>query len=362
MTSNLPVLFPFAEYWWFYLAFTGFVIGLLALDLGVFHRKAHAVSFKEATIWTCVWVTLALTFNVLLYYYAQWDFSNNETLMAIPGFDPAKEAGRIALEFLAGYLVEQSLSVDNIFVFVLVFSYFHVKPQYQHRVLFYGILGALIFRGIFIAVGAVLMQYKVVVYLLGAFLVFTGFKMLFGGETKIEPEKNPITKLFKKIMPVSHEYEGQKFFSRKGGVLHATPLFIVLLVLEVTDVVFAIDSVPAIFGLTKEPLIVFTSNIFAILGLRSLYFLLAGAVDKFHFLKFGLAVVLTFVGLKMTVLTWWLGGHFPIGWSLGIIGGTLFLSIMASLAFPKKETPHIHIEGDVYDDKGRHKNKHTHIP
>jgi tellurite resistance protein TerC len=351
--SNLPVLFPFAEYWWFYLAFTAFVIGLLALDLGVFHRKAHSVSFKEATVWTCVWVTLALTFNVLLYFYAQWRFSTNEVLMAIPGFDPSVEAGRIALEFLAGYLVEQSLSIDNIFVFVLVFSYFHVKPQYQHRVLFYGILGALVFRGIFIAVGAALMQYKVVVYVLGAFLVYTGFKMMFGGETKIEPEKNPITRLFKKIMPVSHEMEGQKFFSMKGGVLHATPLFIVLLVLEATDVVFAIDSVPAIFGLTKEPLIVFTSNIFAILGLRSLYFLLAGAVDKFHFLKYGLAIVLTFVGLKMTVLTWWLGGHFPIGWSLGIIGGTLAGSILLSLVFPKKMDPlvvHGH-DGDENEPK-----------
>ena len=352
--STLPVLFPFAEYWWFYLAFTAFVMGLLALDLGVFHRKAHAVSFKEATIWTCVWVTLALTFNVLLYFYSQWSFSNNETLMAIPGFDPAKEAGRIALEFLAGYLVEQSLSIDNIFVFVLVFSYFHVKPQYQHRVLFYGILGALVFRGIFIAVGAALMQYNAVVYLLGAFLVFTGIKMMFGGETKIEPEKNPITRLFKKIMPVSHEMEGQKFFSRKGGVLHATPLFIVLLVLEATDVVFAIDSVPAIFGLTKEPLIVFTSNIFAILGLRSLYFLLAGAVDKFHFLKYGLAIVLTFVGLKMTVFTWIFGGHFPIMWSLGIIAGTLTASILLSLAFPKPMDPLVTHGHDGDDSEPKH--------
>lgn len=338
--TDLPVLFPFAQYWWFYVAFTAFVIGLLSLDLGVFHRKAHAVSFKEATVWTCVWVTLALIFNVMLYLYSWWRFSDNPVLMAIPGFDPKAEASRIALEFLAGYLVEQSLSIDNIFVFVLVFSYFHVKPQYQHRVLFYGILGALVFRGIFIAIGAALMQYKAVVFLLGGFLVFTGFKMMFGGEQKIEPEKNPITRLFKKIMPVSHEFEGQKFFSRKGGILHATPLFIVLLVLEATDVVFAIDSVPAIFGLTKEPLIVFTSNIFAILGLRSLYFLLAGAVDKFHFLKYGLAIVLTFVGLKMTVLSWLLDGHFPIGWSLGIIAGTIGGSIVLSLVFPKKEEAH----------------------
>ncbi len=346
--TDLPVLFPFADYWWFYLSFTAFVIGLLSLDLGVFHRKAHAVSFKEATAWTCVWVTLALIFNLLLYLYSWWQFSDNSVLMAIPGFDPKAEASRIALEFLAGYLVEQSLSIDNIFVFVLVFSYFHVKPQYQHRVLFYGILGALVFRGIFIAIGAALMQYKLVVILLGGFLVFTGFKMMFGGEQKIEPEKKPITRLFKKIMPVSHEFEGQKFFSRKGGVLHATPLFIVLLVLEATDVVFAIDSVPAIFGLTKEPLIVFTSNIFAILGLRSLYFLLAGAVDKFHFLKYGLAIVLTFVGLKMTVLSWLLHGHFPILWSLSIIAGTIGGSIVLSLVFPKKEEPN-HLPGPGQD-------------
>jgi tellurite resistance protein TerC len=349
--SDLPVLFPFAEYWWFYAAFTAAVLGLLSLDLGVFHKKAHAVSFKEATIWTCVWVTLALIFNVLLYLYAWWKFSENPALMAIQGFDPQAQALRIALEFLAGYLVEQSLSIDNIFVFVLVFGYFHVPPKYQHRVLFFGILGALVFRGAFIAVGSALMQYQAVVVILGAFLVFTGIRMMFGGEQKIEPEKNIAIRLFKKIMPVSHDMEGQKFFSRQGGVLHATPLFIVLLVLEATDVVFAIDSVPAIFGLTKEPLIVFTSNIFAILGLRSLYFLLAGAVDKFHLLKYGLAIVLTFVGLKMTVLAWVFKGHFPIGWSLGVIAGTIGGSIALSLVFPKKELKTEVREGMHSDEK-----------
>jgi tellurite resistance protein TerC len=335
--SQLPVLFPFAEYWWFYLAFTGLVLVLLSLDLGVFHRKAHAVSFKEATIWTCVWVTLALTFNVLLYFYAQWSFAHNPTLMAIPGFDPDAQALRIAQEFLAGYLVEQSLSVDNIFVFVLVFSFFHIPAKYQHRVLFFGILGALIFRGIFIAIGSALMQYQAVVWVMGAFLVYTGIRMMFHGDQKLEPEKNPLIKLVKKIMPVTHHLEGQKFFVRHNGILHATPLFIVLLVLEATDVVFAIDSVPAIFGLTKEPLIVFTSNIFAILGLRSLYFLLAGAVDKFHLLKYGLALVLTFVGLKMTLFYYLFKGHFPIHWSLIIIVGTIASSILLSLAFPQKK-------------------------
>jgi tellurite resistance protein TerC len=243
---------------------------------------------------------------------------------------------RVALEFLAGYLVEQSLSVDNIFVFVVVFTYFQVPAKYQHRVLFFGILGALIFRGIFIAIGAALMKYHAVVFLLGAFLVFTGARMMFAGDEKIHPEKNPVIKLVKRFFPVTHHLEGQKFFTRQNGILHATPLFIVLMVLEVTDVVFAVDSVPAIFALTNEPLIVFTSNIFAILGLRSLYFLLAGAVDKFHLLRYGLAIVLVFVGLKMTVFTWLLEDKFPIVWSLIIIAGTIGLSIVFSLAFPKK--------------------------
>lgn len=334
----MPILFPFAEYWWFYLAFAAFVMVLLSLDLGVFHRKAHTVSFREAGLWVCVWVTLAMVFNVLLYYYAQWSFAQDARLMTIPGFDPHAAATRVALEFLAGYLVEQSLSVDNIFVFVVIFTYFRVPAEFQHRVLFFGILGALVFRGIFISIGAALMQYHAVVFLLGAFLIFTGARMMFTGDEQIHPENNPVIRLFKRIMPVTHDMDGQKFFTRQNGILHATPLFIVLLVLEVTDVVFAIDSVPAIFGLTREPLIVFTSNIFAILGLRSLYFLLAGAVEKFHLLKYGLALVLVFVGLKMTVFDWMLDGHFPIGWSLGIIAGTIGGSIALSLAMPKKDT------------------------
>ena len=336
--SQAPLLFPFADYWWFYAAFTGLVLFLLFLDLGVFHRKAHVVSFREAGTWTAVWITLALLFNVGFYYFAQWAFAHDPRLIALPDFDPQAAAMRTALEFLTGYVVEKSLSVDNIFVFVVVFSYFQVPPQYQHRVLFFGILGALIFRGIFITLGAVLMQYQVVVFLLGAFLVFTGVKMMFSGDEKVDPSKNPLLKLFKRLMPVTHDYDGQKFFTRRNGILHATPLFVVLLVLEATDVVFAIDSVPAIFALTREPLIVFTSNIFAILGLRAMYFLLAGAVDKFHLLKYGLAFVLAFVGLKMTVFHWMLDGEkFPIGWSLLIISGAIALSIGFSLAYPKKE-------------------------
>jgi tellurite resistance protein TerC len=326
-------LFPLVDYWWFYAAFTGFVLLLLALDLGVFHRKAHVVSFKEALSWSVVWVVLALSFNYFLYQYALWQFPQDARLMAIPGFDPQAVAERVGLEFLTGYIVEKSLSVDNIFVFVLIFTYFAVPAKYQHRVLFFGIIGALIFRIIFIAAGSVLMQYEWVVIMFGAFLIITGLKMMFAPEKGIEPNRNPLIRLFKKFVPVTQEYHGQKFFTKLNGITHATPLFITLLFVEVTDVIFAVDSVPAIFALTKEPLIVFTSNVFAILGLRAMYFLLAGAVDKFYLLKYGLAVVLVFVGLKMVWLNNAFGGKFPIELSLGII------SIVVSLVFPRsKET------------------------
>ena len=328
-------LFPFAEYWWFYLAFTGFVLLLLALDLGVFHREAHVVSFREAAAWSAVWVALALTFNFLLYQYALWKFAHDPRLLAMPGFDPGGAAWRVSLEFLAGYLVEKALSVDNIFVFVLVFSYFAIPAKYQHRVLFYGIIGALVFRAIFIALGAALIQYHWVVILFGAFLILTGVKMMFASEKPVEPEKNLLIRLFRRFVPVTHELQGQNFFVRTLGRVHATPLFIALLFLEATDIVFAVDSVPAIFALTREPLIVFTSNIFAILGLRALYFMLAGAIDKFHLLKYGLAVVLIFVGLKMVWLNSLFGGKFPITLSLGIIGGVIAASVTLSLLFPK---------------------------
>ena len=329
-------LFPFAEYWWFYGVFTLFVLGMLSLDLGVFHRKEHTVTFKEAGIWTVVWVLLALVFCFGLYQYALWKFPQDARLMAIPGFDPGITAWNTALEFLAGYVVEESLSVDNIFVFILVFSFFGIPGKYQHRVLFYGILGALIFRASFIAAGSWLMQFHWVILIFGAFLILTGIRMMFGGEGKIDPEKNPVIRLVKRLMPVTHELHGKNFFIKAHGRWAATPLFIALLFLEMTDVIFAVDSVPAIFAITKEPLIVFTSNIFAILGLRSLYFMLAGAVDKFHMLKYGLAVVLIFVGLKMVWLNDAYEGKFPISWSLGFIVGTLALSIVASLLWPKK--------------------------
>ena len=330
------LLFPFADYWWFYAGFTAFVLLLLALDLGVFHRQAHEVSFKEAATWSVVWVTTALLFNYGFYLYAASTFPVDPRLAAIPGFDAAAAARQVGLEFLTGYVVEKSLAVDNIFVFVVVFTFFAIPAKYQHRVLFYGIIGALIFRAIFIALGSVLMQYKWVVIVFGAFLILTGVKMFFAPEKGIHPDKNPLIRLFKRFIPVTPHLHGQSFFVRIKGRTFATPLFVSLLFLEMSDIIFAVDSVPAIFALTREPLIVFTSNVFAILGLRAMYFLLAGAMDKFHLLKFGLAVVLVFVGLKMVWLNEAFGGKFPISWSLGIIVGVIVLSVAASLAFPKK--------------------------
>ena len=320
----MDLFFPFLEYWWFYAGFTAFVLLLLALDLGVFHRHAHVVSFRESLLWSAAWVTLALVFNYAFFLYA------------VNAFGP-EEGSRLGLEFLTGYLVEKSLAVDNIFVFVLVFAYFGVPAQYQHRVLFYGIIGALAFRAAFIALGSALMQYHWVVVLFGAFLVVTGVKMMFAPEKGVEPEKNLLVRLFRRLVPTTPALHGQRFFVRQGGVLHATPLFVALLFLEATDIIFAVDSVPAIFALTGEPLVVFTSNIFAILGLRALYFMLAGAMDKFHMLKYGLSVVLVFVGLKMVWLNGLYDGKFPIGLSLGIILGVIVLSVLLSLAFPKAQ-------------------------
>lgn len=329
-------LFPFAQYWWFYLGFVGLVILLLAVDLGVFHRKAHAVGFREAATWSVIWIALSLLFNLLLYKFALWKFPQDPRLMSLPGFDPSAAAWRVSLEFLMGYVIEKSLSVDNIFVFVMVFAYFGIPAKYQHRVLFYGILGAIIFRAIFVAMGAALMQYHWVVVFFGGFLIFTGIKFLVGKEKPPNPEKNLLIRLLRRILPVSHELEGPHFFSRRLGRLHATPLLVGLVFLEATDIVFAVDSVPAIFAFTNEPLIVFTSNIFAILGLRALYFMLAGAVDKFYLLKYGLGTVLVFVGLKMVWLNQLFDGKFPIGISLGIIGTVIAASVVLSLVFPRK--------------------------
>jgi len=307
---------------------------MLALDLGVFHREAHEVSFKESATWSVVWVALALVFNALFYFYAAWKFGQDPRLLAVPGFDAAAAAKQVGLEFLTGYVVEKSLAVDNIFVFVVVFSFFAVPAKYQHRVLFFGILGALLFRTVFIGLGSVLMQYHWVVILFGVFLIGTGIKILFAPEKPIDPEKNLIIRLLRKILPVTPEMHGQHFFVRQGGTLFATPLFVALAFIEISDIVFAVDSVPAIFAITKEPLIVFTSNIFAILGLRAMYFMLAGVVHKFRYLKYGLGLVLVFVGLKMVWLNGAFGGKFPISWSLGIItlliGGSIGLSLWMS--------------------------------
>lgn len=330
------ILFPFNDYWGFYVGFTGFVLILLAIDLGVFHREAHEVSFRESLIWTIIWVSLAMIFNFAFYKYAQWKFSEDATLLSIPGFNPDLVAKHTALEFFTGYIVEKSLAVDNIFVFVIVFNFFAIPTKYQHRVLFFGIIGALIFRIIFISLGAILVQYQFIVILFGIFLILTGLKILFAPEKPLDPEKNPVIKLFRKFFDVTPDIEGQKFFLKKNGVLFATPLFISLLFIEVSDIIFAVDSVPAIFAITKEPLIVFTSNIFAILGLRAMYFMLAGVVNKFKYLKYGLGLVLIFVGLKMSWLNDAFGGKFPINWSLIIIVVIISASIIFSLLKTKK--------------------------
>ncbi len=322
----MDLFFPFVDYWWFYAGFAGFVLVLLAIDLGVFHRQAHVVSFRESLGWSAVWVALALAFNYGFYLYAASKF----------GPDVGRQFG---LEFLAGYIVEKSLAVDNIFVFVLVFAYFGIPPLYQHRVLFYGIIGALVFRAGFIAIGSALMQYHVVVLVFGAFLILTGVKMLWAPERKLEPEKNPVVRLLRRFMPITSHLHGQQFVVNIDGRRHATPLLVALLMLEMSDIIFAVDSVPAIFAISREPLIVFTSNVFAILGLRAMYFMLAGAVERFHLLKYGLAFILVFVGLKMVWLNEMFDGKFPITWSLGIIGALLAASIAASLWWPKRHEP-----------------------
>jgi len=324
-------LFPFSEYLWFYGGFTALVLLLLAIDLGLFHREAHVVKFREAALWCVAWAAMAAVFCLGLYQYCGWKFSADPRLSAIPGWEPGKMARQVMLEFLTGYIVELSLSVDNVFVFVLVFRYFRIPSQYQHRVLFYGILGALVFRGIFIALGAALIQYRWVTIIFGLFLIFTGLKLAFSRDEKVEPEKNAVIRAFRKTFPVTPTLHGQDFWVKIGHVPHATPLMITVLFLEMTDIMFAIDSVPAIFAITREPLVVFTSNVFAILGLRSMYFLLAEAVDKFFLLKYGLALVLVFVGLKMTWLNELYGGKFPIGVSLTIIVLVIGASIGLSL-------------------------------
>lgn len=332
LVANVPV--------WIWGAFLTFVLGLLALDLGVFHRKAHKVEMKEALVWSAIWICLALLFNFGIFQF--WHIVQPQSAYS------NTEAG---FAFLAGYLVEKALSVDNIFVFLLVFSYFKVPDQYQHRVLFWGIVGALVFRALFIAIGAtILHKFVWTMVLFGLFLVFTGVKMALAHDKKIDPTKNPLINFVRRFVPVTDDYEGQKFFTVKNAKRYATPLFIVLLTVEFTDIIFAADSIPAIFAITSDPFLVFTSNVFAILGLRALFFAVAGLMQMFHYLSYGLAAILVFVGSKMiygyteqVIVPDW--PKFNIGLSLGIIAAILAISIIASIIKAKKGNPPLQPQG-----------------
>jgi len=300
---------------WVWIAFNGFVLAMLALDLGVFHRTSHEVKLREALAWSAVWVALALAFNALIW---------------------SRYGQQRALEFLTGYLIEKSLSVDNIFVFVLIFTYFQVPAKYQHKVLFWGILGALLMRAAFIAAGVTLIQrFHWIIYVFGGFLVVTGIRMAVQQDKEIHPERNPVLRLAKRLMPVTTSYDGDRFFTMQGGRRAATPLFVALLLVETTDLIFAVDSIPAILAITQDPFIVYTSNVFAILGLRSLYFALAGVVRMFHYLSIGLAGVLVFVGGKMLLVD---VVKVPTALSLGVIAAILGVSVVASVLRPRSPT------------------------
>lgn len=297
-----------------WILFNIFILLMLALDLGVFQRKTHIIRVKEALIWSAVWIILSLLFNMFIY------------------FDMGEQK---AIEYFTGYLIERSLSIDNIFVFVLLFSYFKVPPEYQHKVLFWGVIGALILRASLIGVGVVLIhQFSWIIYIFGGFLVFTGFRMAMQDDGHIDPEKNIVIRLYKKFFPVTTEYDNGNFFVTKKNKKYATPLFVVLIATEFTDLVFAFDSIPAIFAITSDPFIIYTSNIFAILGLRAMYFALAGIMDKFHYLKIGLSMILIFIGFKMLIVDIY---KIPIGYSLGVIAIILTASVVLSLAKPKKK-------------------------
>lgn len=295
---------------------------MLALDLGVFNRKAHEVKAKEALIWTGVWITLALVFNLGLYYY----------YIPPPGVDRVDSA----MQFLTGYVIEKSLSVDNIFIFVLIFKYFDVPAKYQHKVLFWGIIGALIMRAIFIFAGITLINhFNWIIYVFGAFLVITGFKLLTQQNKEIHPERNPVIRLFKRFIRVSEKYEGDKFFTIQNGRRIATPLFVVLIMIETTDLIFAVDSIPAIFGVTQDPFIIYSSNVFAILGLRSLYFALARFIKQFYYLNYGLAAILLLIGIKMILNHYYAAKIISTELSLGLIAVILTISVIASLVRAK---------------------------
>jgi tellurite resistance protein TerC len=300
---------------YFWIGFHLFIFIMLALDLGVFHKHTHKVPVKEAVVWSAIWISLAVLFNLFVFI----EFGKTK-----------------ALEFFTGYVIEYSLSVDNIFVFILIFSYFAVKEQYQHKILFYGILGALIMRGIFIFAGVALInRFHWIVIIFGGFLVFTGIRMLFHEETEVDPEKNVVVKFLRRFLPVTHSLQGDKLIIRQNRRLYATPLLLVLLIIESSDLIFAADSIPAILAISKHTFIVYTSNIFAILGLRSLYFTIAGIMGYFRYLKVGLAFVLTFVGLKM--LASYFHFEIPIITSLGIIVSILLASILTSVFIKREE-------------------------
>ncbi|MFN3653349.1 MAG: TerC family protein [Armatimonadota bacterium] len=300
-----------------WIGFNLFVLAMLALDLGVFHRRSHVVSVREAMIWSAVWISLALLFNLGIYYYR--------------GTEPA-------LQFLTGYIVEKSLSVDNIFIFLVIFSYFRVPAQYQHKVLFWGILSALIMRAILIFLGVALIKtFHWVIFVFGAFLIYTGIRLAFQKHDDIDLEANPAIRILKRFMPVTRDYHGDRFVVKIEGRTWATPLLVTLLVVEVTDLLFALDSIPAILAITPDPFIVYTSNVFAILGLRSLFFALAGMMERFHYLKSGLSAVLIFVGVKMLISDWY---KIPVAVSLGVIATILTIAIVASLLRPLPEEVH----------------------
>lgn len=296
---------------WVWVVFNIFVLGMLALDLGVFHKKSHEVGLREALTWSAVWISLALLFNLGLYFWR--------------GPQPA-------MAFLTGYLIEKALSVDNIFVFIMIFAYFKVPAIYQHKVLFWGILGALLMRALCIAAGISLLEkFHWLIYVFGAFLILTGVKMLLTKDKKIEPDKNPLLRLFRRAMPVTENYEGDKFFVRRDRKIWATPLLVALLFVEISDLIFAVDSIPAILSITRDSFIVYTSNVFAILGLRALYFALAGIMGLFHYLHYGLSAILVFVGGKMVIVDFY---EIPVGASLGVVVGILVLSILVSVLRP----------------------------
>jgi len=298
----------------FWILFNVFVLVMLALDLGVFNRKAHEISFREAMIWTVVWIILALGFNTILYFW---------------------RGTQQAMEFFTGYLVEKALSVDNIFVFIMIFSYFQVPKAYQHKVLFWGILGALVMRALFIFAGVALIEkFHFTIYIFGALLIFTGYKMFGHKKIRIEPDKNPLIRAVKKFLPVTSELKDDKFFVMIDGKRFITPLFLVLLLVETTDLIFAVDSIPAILAITQDQFIVYTSNVFAILGLRSLYFALAGIADRFWLLSYGLAIILVFVGIKMLLIDVF---KIPIEWSLSFISIVIALSVILSLKIKPKQ-------------------------